>query len=263
MIFPGMDPYLEAPALWPGVHGRLVVYTADALEPLLAPRYTAAVEERVYREGSGRPVSPDVSVRELRPERATRRPSSSAVAFDAPVIVWTPPEVVRETFIAVRDLHAGQRVVTVIEVVSPANKYAGPGRESYQAKQSEVLASDVHLVEVDLLRGGPHVVAVSEAAARQRGPYDYLTCVNRGGDRYAFELYPRVLRDRLPRVAVPLADDDPDVPLDLQAVVSRAYDAGSYRRRIDYSRPCDPPLGPDDRAWAEALIRDSAGGGPG
>lgn len=48
MIFPGMDPYLERPQLWTGVHSRLIVYLADQLEPLLRPRYVSAVEERVY-----------------------------------------------------------------------------------------------------------------------------------------------------------------------------------------------------------------------
>ena len=37
--FPGMDPYLEHPALWPDVHNRLIAAISDALTPLLAPRY--------------------------------------------------------------------------------------------------------------------------------------------------------------------------------------------------------------------------------
>src|SRR5205823_5222844 len=60
MIFPGMDPYLEDPQLWPGVHSRLIVYTADRLQPALRPRYVAAVEERVYLQGPDREVVPDV-----------------------------------------------------------------------------------------------------------------------------------------------------------------------------------------------------------
>ncbi|MEH2128789.1 DUF4058 family protein [Nostoc sp.] len=27
--FPGMNPYLEEPELWPGVHGRLIVAMSD------------------------------------------------------------------------------------------------------------------------------------------------------------------------------------------------------------------------------------------
>ena len=46
--FPGMDPYLEHPALWPGLHSRLIVGLADDLGPILRPRYYVEVEERVY-----------------------------------------------------------------------------------------------------------------------------------------------------------------------------------------------------------------------
>lgn len=62
--FPGMNPYLEDPALWPGVHGRLIVAMsddklllfetlreriyADYLSPQLRPKYFVAIEERIY-----------------------------------------------------------------------------------------------------------------------------------------------------------------------------------------------------------------------
>ena len=65
MIFPGMDPYLENPRLWPGVHHALVVYIRDYLRPLITPRYIAAIEERVYVEGPNREIIPDVWVRPL------------------------------------------------------------------------------------------------------------------------------------------------------------------------------------------------------
>jgi hypothetical protein len=48
MIFPGMDPDLEDPQLWPGFRHALIVYLRDQLRPLLAPRYMAAIEDRVY-----------------------------------------------------------------------------------------------------------------------------------------------------------------------------------------------------------------------
>lgn len=51
MIFPGMDPYLEVPELWPGFHNSWIVYIRDYLRPLLRPRYIAAIEERVFVQG--------------------------------------------------------------------------------------------------------------------------------------------------------------------------------------------------------------------
>lgn len=47
-LFPGMNPYLEQPALWSQVHNRLIVSIADTLTAQIAPRYRASIEERVY-----------------------------------------------------------------------------------------------------------------------------------------------------------------------------------------------------------------------
>jgi hypothetical protein len=83
-----------------------------------------------------------------------------------------------------------------------------------------------------------------------------LICVNRARPpRDSYELYPHRLREPLPRFGIPLADDDPDVPLDLQAVVAHTYDAGVYQEWLDYSRPCQPPLSTEDQVWADGLIR--------
>jgi Protein of unknown function (DUF4058) len=46
--FPGMNPYLENPELWSGVHSRLIISLADILSPQLHPKYFVAVEERIY-----------------------------------------------------------------------------------------------------------------------------------------------------------------------------------------------------------------------
>ncbi|WP_414572726.1 DUF4058 family protein [Nostoc sp. CCY 9925] len=48
-LFPGMNPYLEDPALWPGVHGRLIVAITDFLSPQLRRKYFVAIEERIYQ----------------------------------------------------------------------------------------------------------------------------------------------------------------------------------------------------------------------
>lgn len=86
-------------------------------------------------------------------------------------------------------------------------------------------------------------------------PHDYLVCVNPAPpNRGKYRLYPRSLRDRLPRIGVPLAGSDPDVPLDVQAAVAQAYDAGRYREVLDYRAACVPPLENDCRTWAESLV---------
>lgn len=87
MLFPGMDPYLEDPQLWTGVHTALIVYIRDFLQPLLRPRYVAAIEERVYLEGPEHEKIPDVWI------RRRKRAGNGAVAVleaDTPVVVKVP-----------------------------------------------------------------------------------------------------------------------------------------------------------------------------
>jgi Protein of unknown function (DUF4058) len=70
MIFPGMDPCLEGPLLWPDVHASFIVYLREHLRPVLRPRYVIAVEPRVFVEGpaSDHPIIPDACLRPTRPE---------------------------------------------------------------------------------------------------------------------------------------------------------------------------------------------------
>ncbi len=255
MIFPGMDPWLEDPPLWPDVHESLVVYLRAQLQPLLRGRYVAAIEQRLYVEGPDRHVAPDVWIRE-HSHRETTAARATVAEVDEPLVADVERLEVHESYIEILDLHGGQNVVTVIEIVSPANKCPGPGRKSYKKKQREVRGSPANLVEIDLLRAGRHVLALPELVARRRAAYNYLVSVNRAvGNRGRFQFYPHKLRDRLPRIGVPLAGDDPDVPLDLQAGFARVYEDGAYHDRVDYAKPCHPPLSSDDQAWAADLIR--------
>lgn len=257
MIFPGMDPYLEDPFLWPGVHASLIVYIRDQLQPLLRPRYVAAIEERVFFEGPDHLLGPDVRVQRGQPTSPLPAGTATAEA-SLPILVEAPDLDIHESYITILDRRSGQQVVTVLEVVSPTNKYAGPGRDSYIAKQQEVRSSSSHLVEMDLLRTGPHVLAVPERYARRQGPYHYLASVCRArSPRYVFELYPWPLQDRIPLIGIPLAEGDPDVALDLQTVLAQAYEMGAYGDRLNYDAPCVPPLSPEDQEWANQLIRQA------
>jgi hypothetical protein len=180
---------------------------------------------------------------------------------DEPVVIKDPVLEVHQRNLAILDNENEQAIVSVIELVSPNNKYEGPGRDSYLAKQREVRESQTHLVEIDLLRTGRHALAVSESRAREHGPYDYLACVNRAvGERDEFDLYPRTLRERLPRLRVPLGGKDPDVVLDVQAALEQAYHDACYEERIDYAKPCHPRLSPEDQAWANQMIRKALRG---
>lgn len=249
MPFPGMDPYLEHPTLWTGVHARLMVWLGHQLGPLLRPRYVVSVEERVFIEGPDQQRVPDLWVHRLR-ENGGGGTAVVEPAVDAPLLVRVDQLQVRQRYIEILDRYHDLKVVTVLEVVSPSNKAAGPGRDAYVLKQQETVASECHLVEIDLLRHGRHVLSIPAAQLPRLGRYDYLVCVSRWPDRKQFATYPRTIRDRLPRIALPLAEGDPDVPLDIQAAFEQVYEDGSYMLRVRYDQPCHPPLSPEDQQWA-------------
>src|SRR5581483_10392659 len=93
MIFPGMDPYLENPAIWPGVHASLIVYLRDQLQPLLQPKYWAAIEERVFVETAiAKDFVPDVHVKHHSTGTAVLGP-------DAPEFIEVVGLEVRERFL--------------------------------------------------------------------------------------------------------------------------------------------------------------------
>src|SRR5689334_6588254 len=99
MPFPGMDPYLEHPVLWPSVHTRLMVWMAHQLGPRLRPRYIASVEERVYLEGPGEQRIPDVHVQQVRDNGG--RPATAEAAAHAPLILEVEELEIHEHYIQI------------------------------------------------------------------------------------------------------------------------------------------------------------------
>src|SRR6516164_1643463 len=92
--FPGMDPYLETPDLWPDVHHELISQIRHQLNPRLRPKYVARVELRVYISDDDDPgrkvIIPDVRIENPKGKRrqlgkAARTDSSVAVA--EPIII--------------------------------------------------------------------------------------------------------------------------------------------------------------------------------
>jgi hypothetical protein len=260
--FPGMDPYLEEPARWPDVHQSLITYVRDALQPQVRPRYHARIGERVYILQPPRAMYPDViltqrPIKEPAPVGLAEQTSEVMAAeedVDTPVILTLPPVEHREPFVEI--VHAaGDEVVTVIEVLSPANKTTGEGHRLYRRKQQEILGSPAHLMEIDLLSEGLLTVAISEEGQASLPSHRYLVSVKRAPERYRFEVYPIPLQRRLPRVRVPLREPDPDVTLDLQATFTRCYDNGGYADFVDYEQPPPASLSPEEAAWVDGLLQ--------
>jgi hypothetical protein len=260
-----MDPYLESSGLWQDVHHRLIFCTSEALQPQLPPRYYALIEERIILEAPSRAYYPDVTVaREAagRPtaggvQAASRVGTAVAGSLEADVAIEVEDEEeIRQGYLEIRE-ESGGRVVTVIEVISPTNKTAGSrAYQTYLRKQADVLASDANFVEIDLLRRGVHILAVPESRLERVRPFDYLICVHRPARPGTYQLYPRTVRQPLPRIGIPLRPEDGDVVLDLQAVFQRCYDSAPYARLLEYGSEPPTPLLPADAAWADALLRE-------
>jgi hypothetical protein len=250
--FPGMDPYLEHRLLWPDVHNALVAAIRNALAPRLRPRYVVCLEERTYLAEPDGVVfvgRPDVTVRERAARKTTTRRSPPARV--ATVSVEVPmPDQVRETWLEVRSVDAGD-VVTVLELLSASNKASGPdGRRRYEAKRLAILGSPTHLVEIDLLRAGTPMT-IYGADSRS----DYRILVSRGDRRPRAELLAFSVRDAIPPFELPLRAGDDEPTVELGPLLGELYDTAGYDLRIDYRADPEPPLSPDDRAWAADLLR--------
>lgn len=243
--FPGMNPYLEHPALWHQVHNRLIVAIADAVTPQVAPKYRVSIEERIYTsvEDALLVGIADVAV------AGGQAPSAVATATATkPISVQVPmPREVTERFLEVRLTQSGD-VVCVVEVLSPKNKRSGVGRETYQTKRQKILQSQTNLIEIDLLRSGePMPVLVNDEA-----PYRIL--VSRGYRRPAADLYAFSLTEPLPTVPIPLLKGDAEPVVDLQAVLDDIYTRARFDLSIDYEQSLKPALSEDETTWVKTTL---------
>lgn len=254
--FPGMDPYLEPH--WRSVHHRLITYAGDRLQGALPARFRVEVEERVFVAGSpddGRNIVPDVYVVEREPRLGTPASEAHAAGIAAPVVIEIRDEPSTETYLEIIDTASGNRVITAIELLSPTNKMPGEGSDLYVRKQREYREAGVSTVEIDLTRQGDRWLILPMARIPQEHRALYLGCVRRSWRPRRIEAYPMPLDRPLPTIGVPLDAATADVPLDLQSLVSDCYRNGRYGEAIDYREEPRPPLAPDDRAWADRLLR--------
>lgn len=249
--FPGMDPYIEGQR-WSDFHHRLVPEIAAALVPVVRPRYEVLVEEHVFVEPSPeirlRAIVPDVSV--LRspvsdpPSRGCVATASRPVAGILPV-----PAEIRQPYLELRFRESGD-LVTVIELLSPWSKRpGGAGRSDYLEKRVALLHSDVHLVEIDLLRAGERLPMGAALP-----PADYYVIVSQAPRRPCVDIWPFTLREPMPSVLIPLRGDDPDAPLSLQPVFDAVFDRAGYDYSLRRDTEVVPPLTEEDADWARAVL---------
>lgn len=217
--FPGMDPFLEDEKLWPAFHHQLIGSLFQILLPNLVDRYRARIGQRQY-------------------------------LTEMPLFTSIIREEHAEEFIEVRQRTDG-RLITLVDVVSPTNKLNPCGRQAYLDKRREARVQNASIVEVDLVMQGQPMLDYSRDGLPD---WDYAVTVTRSTQPERYEIYTSTIQKRLPRFKLPLAVDDRDTVVDLQAAFARCYDQGGFGGNVDYRK--DPPVvaADEDRRWIQDLM---------
>ncbi len=253
--FPGMDPYLEM-LEWQDFHVGMINAIRRQLAPAVRPKYLARIERRVYVERLFEEPGvylPDVELVRSGRERSSARRSAprAATATLEPHLYEVPtPTEHRESYVVIKDIER-RRVVTVVELLSPTNKSPGSdGAKVYAQKRAELLQSTANLVEIDLLRKGKRPLTVQAIPDTT----DYCVFVHKAPRRSRVEVYEWTIKDSLPTFPVPLADNDPDVPLNLQQAFDEVFEEAGYDIELPYGKPLQPPTRKSDSTWLRSLL---------
>jgi hypothetical protein len=158
--FPGMDPFLEDDRLWPSFHDGLIACVHEIVVAGLTDKYQCRVEERCY------------AVEEARTDSAARGEQ-------------------HERYIEIRSRDDG-RLVTLFDIVSPANKTTASGREAYLSTRRQGKETGASLVEVDLVLQGQPMLHYSREGLPD---WDYAVTVTRAAQPDRFEIYTATLQN--------------------------------------------------------------------
>ena len=246
--FPGMDPYLESPLLWPDVHTRLSNIFAEQLTPSLVPKYVAELHTQIIIEQ----IMDDEEGLFVKESGAISDASRTTGATIAPLRLRIPMAVpTRVVSVHIRHRET-ERLVAAIELLSPVNKKSGKERQAYLDKRAAYLDSNTHLIEIDLLRRFPRMPLQGELPKSK-----YLIVISNAYERPECDVWPIGLREPLPVLPIPLIRPDEPVPLDIQKALRTAYQRARYDLRINYHSPPTPRLDKKDVAWAYDLIEQA------
>jgi hypothetical protein len=215
-----MDPYLEDLRHWPIFHQQFIAALGDALQPALSDKYRIRIASRTY--------------------------STQQVLFTSIL-----SEEQREPFLEIRQKAGGDKLVTSIEMVSPANRIHPEGRRHYELHRQEVKSENAHTVELELILQGRSVL---DADLSSLSESQYVCVVTRATRPIKQEPYGAVLGKRLPRIRLPMLPDDRDLVLDVQALINRVYDR-CFDGQIDYTKDPSVPLSDEDRRWLDLLLK--------
>ncbi|OWK39353.1 hypothetical protein FRUB_05916 [Fimbriiglobus ruber] len=174
-------------------------------------------------------------------------------ASETPLFTSILREEHAEEFIEISSRTDG-RLVTLVDVVSPANKTTPAGRAAYLATRARAVAQRAGVVEIDLVTQGKPTLDFSRDGLPE---YDHAITVTRGATPDRYEIYTATIQKRLPKFKLPLAADDRDTVFDLQVALVRGYEQGNFEKQLNYTGPlpADVKLTDTARAWVDTWLK--------
>ncbi|MEA5465192.1 DUF4058 family protein [Leptothoe sp. PORK10 BA2] len=260
-MFPGMNPYLEHPDLWPTIHPRFVTALANLLRKDVSDRYNVIIRQRVYRvsgedslvvEQSGQANTSNGSM-----GATVNGVNGSAVTSQQPIPTYIAvPQTIKEDYIEVVDHQIGT-TVTIVEVLTPQRKRPGRGRENYEQRCEAIFGGDTHFVEIDLLRAWEPISAYGPSDT------DYQVLVSRSDQRPKADLYTWQVNAPIPPLTLPLSRPQDgegaqaSCTVDLKQALIDSCAGSTYNFSINYERDPIPPLRPEAKLWLANLLEQS------
>ncbi|MSR56977.1 MAG: DUF4058 family protein [Planctomycetaceae bacterium] len=250
--FPGMDPYIEACDYWGDFHDKLISEIERELSSRISRRYVVRLANRTYIEltdsiETSSLIIPDVGIVRRKQRQHKQKPrsvgdNSGVGVLEQPVMMRALTDIeYNEPYLEVYEAGQPCRLITAIEVLSPANKRLNSvGWRQYVHKRQVFLNGAANFVEVDLLRGGERMPMSDEWPD---SPYYLL--VSRKNDDRGCQVWPTFAVRPVPEIPIPLLPRDLEIPLRLQPLINEIYRRSRYA--IDYRLPISLPLSEDER----------------
>ncbi|MGD1856416.1 MAG: DUF4058 family protein [Leptolyngbyaceae cyanobacterium] len=257
-IFPGMNPYLEHPDLWPTLHPRFVDALASLLQRDVSERYNVTIRKRVYRVSGEDSLVVEQSASKSHDSKTSLNNSHGTSSLEQqPIPTYIAvPQTIQEDYIEIVDHQIG-KTVTIIEVLTPQKKRPGRGRDHYEQRCEAIFGSDTHFVEIDLLRGWEPISAYGPSDT------DYQVLVSRSDRRPKAELYTWQVHAPIPCLTIPLSrpqDGDgsqASCTIDLKQALDSACSGSLHTFSINYERDPIPPLPADATHWLSNILEQS------
>ena len=246
-MFPGMNPYLEHPDIWPEIHPRFVAALAQLLEKEVSERYSVVIRKRVYRVSGEDSLVVGQSTQDHSSEATT---SSTHQPIPTYIAV---PQTIHEDYIEIVDSKIGT-TVTIVETLTPQKKRPGRGRQNYEQRCEAIFGGDTHFVEIDLLRGWEPISAYGPS------DIDYQVLVSRSDQRPKAEMYAWQVNNPIPLLTLPISRPQDGegaqncCTVDLKQALDKACAGSHYDFSINYGRDPIPPLRPEAKQWLSNLL---------